>query len=776
MDWGMAFKDFVDGFQTGAEWGQERANKEEERKASATRRKALEFEYSPEMQDLRRQGLKADIEATRAGAAHSAASTRAIEFDLSPEEIARKREGEDINRANVQAQTGTYKASTEGQEIENTEKLRKLQQRYSVTNAIRRRMGMDPVEAPTAVKPGKRSAVDTGTSTASLPEGMTQDDRDLAVRMIAMEAGGEPEEGKQGVANVILNRWKSGRYGKSVTDVITADNQFEPWETRRRELWSLDRDSPAYKNAEYALEQALQGDITGGATHFLNRQTVLKREGRLPAWDSGTGGIQIGLHTFLAPEGRVAEGAVGADRYAPSAALAYADTGTMSDADTPEMQAASRATTPEVTGGLEGAVMAGLKAMGSQYDAGAVDNEEDDDMVAQQVAQNTADPQDVERALDVLDEQGLTKGMSEGQAMMTLLYVSRQEALMDGDIDKANAISGALMNTYYEAFSQYTNIAKAAAEKGDMDEATEAMVRAYAFVPDGMDIEVEKKDKGFTIIQKDMDGKEVARQEAISPDDMFKMITAVEPTDFGRIVAASAGKRQQAVFGEREEAARQAIRRGENPNLANMDPENVRILQAELKEMRQAAGSAGKGGRKGLTVSDMGQLQEQTSAAVPEIMQRAYGEDTPLVQEEVDQVDAIARMAVMRSARAAEEAGDFAPQMMPRDAVRTIVAVTGLKDDLTPANPVVQENEDGSAVYQTGMGKVVLGPQEHTQVQALLQAKIAREKAARAQPGMIRGAVQGAIEGWNTIIPGSAGPQPGRTRQAVPINPLIYGQ
>jgi hypothetical protein len=131
-------------------------------------------------------------------------------------------------------------------------------------------------------------------------------DRDLIVRTIIGEAASEPDLGKQAVAEVILNRLNSGRYGSTARDVLMAPRQFEPWGTRASELLGYDANSPAYQSASTALSQALRpGDPTSGATHFLNADIVRQRRGgSLPSWARGTG-QQIGQHTFLAPEGRV---------------------------------------------------------------------------------------------------------------------------------------------------------------------------------------------------------------------------------------------------------------------------------------------------------------------------------------------------------------------------------------------------------------------------------------------------------------------------------------
>lgn len=137
------------------------------------------------------------------------------------------------------------------------------------------------------------------------------EDRDYLIRTIALEASGEPENGKAAIAHVILNRKKSGRWGYNVKDVVTHPWQFEPWMTRRKEMKNLSPTDPRYQDAAQIADAALAGqmpDPTAGATHFLNPAVVRQRRGgSLPSWVRGEG-QSIGRHTFYAPEGSIVPG------------------------------------------------------------------------------------------------------------------------------------------------------------------------------------------------------------------------------------------------------------------------------------------------------------------------------------------------------------------------------------------------------------------------------------------------------------------------------------
>lgn len=136
---------------------------------------------------------------------------------------------------------------------------------------------------------------------------MTPEDRDLAIRTIIGEAADQPEDGQAAVGHVIMNRLRSGRHGASPSEVVLARGQFEPWQTRARELMSISPRSPQYRRVGDLFDRVASGehdDPTGGATHFLEENIVRRRRGgSLPDWASGAG-QRIGDHTFYAPEGR----------------------------------------------------------------------------------------------------------------------------------------------------------------------------------------------------------------------------------------------------------------------------------------------------------------------------------------------------------------------------------------------------------------------------------------------------------------------------------------
>lgn len=128
------------------------------------------------------------------------------------------------------------------------------------------------------------------------------------IRTILGEASNQGPQGQAAVASVILNRLAAGKYGKTASDVVLAPNQFEPWSTRSKELLGYKPQSAAYQNVGDIVDMVAAGDVpdqTNGATHFLQKETVMQRRGgSLPGW-AKTPIAQIGAHTFYAPEGRI---------------------------------------------------------------------------------------------------------------------------------------------------------------------------------------------------------------------------------------------------------------------------------------------------------------------------------------------------------------------------------------------------------------------------------------------------------------------------------------
>ncbi len=138
----------------------------------------------------------------------------------------------------------------------------------------------------------------------------TPADRQYLIRTVLGEAANQPDDGKAGVAHVILNRMKK-RGAKDVRSIVTAKHQFEPWNdpAARSRMLAYKEDDPVYQQAAQVVDGVLSGnmpDPTGGADHFLNADVVRQRRGgSLPSWADQMWDTRqkIGDHTFLGGSG-----------------------------------------------------------------------------------------------------------------------------------------------------------------------------------------------------------------------------------------------------------------------------------------------------------------------------------------------------------------------------------------------------------------------------------------------------------------------------------------
>jgi len=123
-------------------------------------------------------------------------------------------------------------------------------------------------------------------------------DEDYAIRTIASEMSGKSPEEARGIAAVIENRLRSGRFGSTYKDVVTAPNQFEPWSDPTRKNYPL-RYAPGsapYEMARAAFEQR-GDDPTGGAMHFWAPAAQAELKRKPPSWDRE--GTMIGATKFV---------------------------------------------------------------------------------------------------------------------------------------------------------------------------------------------------------------------------------------------------------------------------------------------------------------------------------------------------------------------------------------------------------------------------------------------------------------------------------------------
>lgn len=157
-------------------------------------------------------------------------------------------------------------------------------------------------EAAPGASPAQAAPTALPAGSGKPPIPTTPADIDTATRMVATEAGGEPDIGKAAALYAFINR--AAASGKSLSDEINAKNASES--TTKGLGAKVDPNSEQYKYIrDNIVTPALQGQIgdpTGGMTHFLNPVLQQKLGRRMPAFSQGDG-MAIGNHTFYAASG-----------------------------------------------------------------------------------------------------------------------------------------------------------------------------------------------------------------------------------------------------------------------------------------------------------------------------------------------------------------------------------------------------------------------------------------------------------------------------------------
>lgn len=126
-------------------------------------------------------------------------------------------------------------------------------------------------------------------------------ERELLALTIQAEAGGEGYDGMLAVGSVMANRAASGRYGKSMRDVLLAPGQFSAWNgftghakgEGAIDMANLRASEDAYKAADAILSKNYTSPV-GSSTHYYNPKAAT------PKWGKEAGGDwqTLGNHIF----------------------------------------------------------------------------------------------------------------------------------------------------------------------------------------------------------------------------------------------------------------------------------------------------------------------------------------------------------------------------------------------------------------------------------------------------------------------------------------------
>jgi len=120
-----------------------------------------------------------------------------------------------------------------------------------------------------------------------------------AARTLFQECRGEPLEGQKAVAHVLVNRLKDGRWGKSLSEVCLAHNQFSGWRSPDPNFapsCQLPDEAPAL----VALSELVQAAMGGEADPSCGAVFYYATSIPAPVWSQHMRvTAQIGHHIFL---------------------------------------------------------------------------------------------------------------------------------------------------------------------------------------------------------------------------------------------------------------------------------------------------------------------------------------------------------------------------------------------------------------------------------------------------------------------------------------------
>ena len=127
---------------------------------------------------------------------------------------------------------------------------------------------------------------------------MTDNDMEIFAKTIFGEARGETLEGQVAVACCILNRFNSKKWfaGKTIAQTCQKPWQFSCWNKNDPNAQKIaNLTFPTYSKYFPVIKEAMQKDITNGATHYYAPALV-----KCPNWAKDkTPCARIGNHLFF---------------------------------------------------------------------------------------------------------------------------------------------------------------------------------------------------------------------------------------------------------------------------------------------------------------------------------------------------------------------------------------------------------------------------------------------------------------------------------------------
>lgn len=154
-----------------------------------------------------------------------------------------------------------------------------------------------------------------------------------------------------------------------------------------------------------------------------------------------------------------------------------------------------------------------------------------------------ADMADMQAAQKAVDPDG---AMGDSERNLAALGAVYQFKMSKGDPEGARRAAMSMIQYYRQAASRFAAITAAAVEHGDLDGASKAAMRAYANVPDGKDLKVQKTEDGrISYTFTDLKTGKVMRQGIEPPERLAAEAMGLARGGFDQALLTAAGQRAE---------------------------------------------------------------------------------------------------------------------------------------------------------------------------------------------------------------------------------------
>lgn len=187
-----------------------------------------------------------------------------------------------------------------------------------------------------------------------------------------------------------------------------------------------------------------------------------------------------------------------------------------------------------------------------------------------------APAQMMRQAIDKVDPE---RKMSTSERNMKAIGTVYQFYMDQGEVEKAQAAAGSMVQYYRQASSKFLALAQAAAAKGDIDNAAKAAIAGYANIPNGRDMQVVKNEDGtYTVSVTDEKTGSTVNKTVVTPQEFAAAAMNFNPGTFDDEILNAAGAPAEKTERDNSSEARTNIEMGikaaasEIPALMELNP------------------------------------------------------------------------------------------------------------------------------------------------------------------------------------------------------------